>query len=385
MILDFRKNGLFTFFLLFFFSSMYLRGYHVRVLLYEQHCSDLKPVVLSAHNGIFIVDPDKHQKSKKSYQKLVITYQGKKLFVNGKECPLLKFFCQSVRGSIVFRDNEYAGRFSVEIYQKKIYVINIIDLEDYIYAVLKTESWPGWPLEINKVQAIVSRTYALAKILEAQKTGLPYHIKNTNAHQTYEGLHTSYNLQQAVDATQNIFIAHKKKPIVAMFDSCCGGIIPHRMKGFNFRHAPYLARNYACTFCSNAKVFNWSVYYSDSELTEISRALGKPCKKIVKAYIDGCDGAGLVRRFIIKSDKGNVALIGNNVYAQLKKIKSNLFNVTQDRNGYLFRGKGYGHHVGLCQWGARELVSRGWLVEQIIDFYYPKTTLMKLKSNSILS
>ena len=44
----------------------------------------------------------------------------------------------------------------------------------------------------------------------------------------------------------------------------------------------------------------------------------------------------------------------------------------------MFKGTGYGHHIGLCQWGARELVSQGWDYKKILHFYYPDTTFMKL-------
>ncbi len=43
-----------------------------------------------------------------------------------------------------------------------------------------------------------------------------------------------------------------------------------------------------------------------------------------------------------------------------------------------FKGTGYGHHMGLCQWGARELVNQGWNYKKILHFYYPGTTFMKL-------
>ena len=82
------------------------------------------------------------------------------------------------------------------------------------------------PLEVNKAFAIASRSYALVKYLEGAKSKKPYHIKNTNVHQTYNGFHTNPVLIQAVKETSGVILTYDKKPILAMFDCCCGDVIP---------------------------------------------------------------------------------------------------------------------------------------------------------------
>ena len=58
-----------------------------------------------------------------------------------------------------------------------VILLIFLDLESYVFSVLKTESWPGWPLEINKVMAVVCRTYVLHHILTPRTTKSLYHVK----------------------------------------------------------------------------------------------------------------------------------------------------------------------------------------------------------------
>ena len=82
----------------------------------------------------------------------------------------------------------------------------------------------------------------IAKFLETKNKKKFYHVKNTNKHQTYQGVLNCPILQKAVDETKGIILTYNKKPILAMFDICCGGVIPANMKHVNFKHAPYLAK-----------------------------------------------------------------------------------------------------------------------------------------------
>ncbi|MGL4368726.1 MAG: SpoIID/LytB domain-containing protein, partial [Spirochaetota bacterium] len=59
------------------------------------------------------------------------------------------------------------------------------------------------------------------------------------------------------------------------------------------------------------------------------------------------------------------------------KIKSNLFTVAQTPQGYLFSGKGLGHGIGMCQYGAAALAKKGWKYEQILLFYYPGSSIQR--------
>jgi stage II sporulation protein D len=260
-------------------------------------------------------------------------------------------------------------------------IINRVELEDYIYSVLFTESWPGWPLEVNKAFAIASRSYVIAKFLEnKEKTKKHYHVKNTNKHQTYQGTHKSTNLRNAVDETIGIVLGYNKKPILAMFDACCGGIVPANIKGVNFKHAPYLERKEKCIFCEPCKLYSWQVEYSVEEFEQLLKKHLPNLKNIQTINLIK-DKAGTVQRINIKDKKGKLHnLTGKKFYSLFDKVKSFSFSIIKNAKKVLIKGSGYGHHLGICQWGAKEMVNRGWDFKNILNFYYPGTSFMKLKN-----
>jgi stage II sporulation protein D len=269
------------------------------------------------------------------------------------------------------------------ITKKKLLLINSIDLEEYVGAVLRSETWPGWPLEVNKVFAIVSRSYAMSLIIKARKKNQPYDIKNTNQHQTYKGsyFHKRNNkvLKRAVDETRGMFLSYEGQPILAMFDSCCGGVIPARIDGMiDFNKAPYLERNYACTYCKNCSLFNWRLEYKVNQLSQLLDSELLSMKEIRHIKIGKRDAAGLVKTIIIKCGRKKIVLTGNKFYSLIKDIKSFSFSIAHHLNIVSIEGVGYGHHYGLCQWGARQMVREYWNYRSILQFYYPKTKFMRL-------
>lgn len=282
-------------------------------------------------------------------------------------------------GHLKFNDKEFQGLFFLINENNKLLLINRVELEDYIYAVLFTESWPGWPLEVNKAFAIASRSYVIAKFLEnKEKTKKYYHVHNTNKHQTYYGIHKIIKLRKAVEETKSIVLGYNKKPILAMFDSCCGGIIPADMMGVNFCEVPYLKRKEQCLFCKSCKIFSWNVEYTEEEFLKV---LKKELPKLndIKTISIIKDKALVAHKIIIKDKKNKVFnLTGKKFYSLFDKIKSFSFSIDKKKNKILITGKGYGHHLGICQWGAREMINQGWDYKSILAFYYPYTNFMKL-------
>ncbi len=285
---------------------------------------------------------------------------------------------KSVAGFGEYNGTVYDGDFCITSHKNKFLCINCVCLEDYICAVLRTESWPGWPLEVNKAFAIACRSYVVFKLLEAQRSGRPFHVKNTNAHQTYHGKHDISLLKVAVEQTKSIILGFDGKPILAMFDSCCGGIIPAHINDFDFAKAPYLARKYACTYCKQCSLYSWQVSYEHSLFEDQLQHYRHDIALLKDIQITKKDKAGLAVEIKLKGTKNSVTLSGKKLYSLLKEIKSFHFDVQKKAGKIIFIGRGFGHHIGLCQWGARQMVSDGWDYKSILRFYYPGTYFMHL-------
>jgi stage II sporulation protein D len=293
------------------------------------------------------------------------------LFVNGKKYRQHKLSIASKDGHMRFADKQYDGIISLVLHKNELLIINEVPLEEYICSVLRTESWPGWPLEVNKLFAITSRTYVISMIDEAKKTGRLYDVHNCNRHQTYQGVHDKKILKDAVKQTEGIIMTYNQKPIIAMFDSCCGGIVPADMQGVNFVDAPYLARTTACTYCTHCKIYSWQASFSYDELTDKLKQYLPKKAQVSHIVITKRDKAGLAQELLIQCGKKKTYIDGKQLYSAFKEIKSFCYTITKDKKGITFNGRGYGHHIGLCQWGAREMVRCGWDYRSILKFYYP--------------
>jgi len=351
---------------------------HVRVLLTEQPIGEVDFRFFSDHG--FIVGQSKKdpKKIKLAKSELKITMKGREFYVNGKRFAGDKIIIAPQDGHIEFNGNSYQGIFNLLIEKKKVLLVNSIDIEDYIFAVVRSESWPNWPLEVNKVLAIACRSYVIAMCMRAKKTNLSYHIKNTNIHQKYDGFHTCPIIRRAIDETRGVFLAYNEVPIIAMFDSCCGGVIPAHVDHMNFADAPYLARDYACTHCKRCKIYSWETSIAKAEFEKMLHSKKKKVGKIRSVKISRKDKAGLVREVSVRDAKTTFKLTGKEMYSMIKGVKSYCFTVTKNYDTINIAGRGYGHHVGLCQWGAREMVRDGWDYKKILEFYYPGTMFMKL-------
>jgi stage II sporulation protein D len=120
-------------------------------------------------------------------------------------------------------------------------------------------------------------------------------------------------------------------------------------------------------------LYEWRAEYSIADLSAI---IGAPfslshlikCIKVAKK-----DDAGLVRQVSIKGARHTKNVTGKNMYSLLKKVKSYCFSIEKKDNIVILKGRGFGHHVGLCQWGAREMVRVGKGYKDILMFYYPGT------------
>jgi|SRR5579859_647904 len=353
----------------------------VRVLLEEKECANKPLWEINSEDKMLVIDLENPSRKLIS-QQLHVNAEEDINILEADKVMLDKLHMIRIiprDGYVCINGIWYQGSLNICLEDKRVLLINSLDLEDYIFSVIKSEGWPGWPVEVNKVFAIASRSYVIAKVLEAQQQGKKYHIKNTNAHQRYNGYHDTMEIRTAVNETRDIFLAFDGQPILAMFDICCGGVIPAKKKGVNFNHAPYLARTYACTYCKPFKVFNWSATYPLEEIEQLFKPHVPELKNLKEIKVTKKDDAGLVTEVLLKASSGYHYVRGKKVYSTLKKVRSLCFSVERKKSKSIeLKGRGFGHHMGLCQWGTRRMVQEGWPADRILKFFYPGTTFMRL-------
>ena len=375
------KKKLLFFFL---FSISTTSAFNVRVLLNEKNSNDLSWSIKS--NAGFILSDYENPEFQEIIESSLLIIKAKKnmLHVNNRRLARNCIKIVPREGKLEFEDNSYSGSLVLIKINDVVYLVNHVELEEYVFSVTRWESWPGWPLEVNKAFAIACRSYVTAKIFAARSNekNVPlFDIKCTNIHQTYRGSHEFDVIRQAIEETRGIVMTYDKKPILAMYDCCCGGIIPSKIKGMNFEQAPYLARDYACIYCKECKLFNWKITYDIHTFEKLlEKELGK--KIVIKEIkVSKKDEAGLTQETEIKTPQAWLTITGKKIYSLCKEVKSFCFSIIKNKNTIQVSGRGYGHHLGICQWGARTMVKqKACTYKDVLYYYYPRISFMKIES-----
>ncbi|HBL98579.1 TPA: hypothetical protein DDZ86_02960 [Candidatus Dependentiae bacterium] len=361
--------------------------FDVRVLLAKAERSDVFEWTLKSPNGFFLRDPDDGTIQEIKGTKITVSFKQGRITINRRRLVKNGVELVAKSGETAFMGNRYAGFFALDYASREglVHLVNHVDIEDYLYSVLRWESWPGWPLEVNKALTIACRTFLVKKILDSRREKedgsfvRSYDIRATNMDQTYKGIHEFVALRKALEETRGIVMTFGGKPIEAMYDTCCGGVVPADLEGVDFVKAPYLKRDYACTYCKNCSLYTWKVIYRTSDFKELIRAGIEDAVPVRDIRILRRDKAHVVREVQVKTNSAWIALSGQKIYSLLKDIKSLCFSLKRDGNKIIATGHGCGHHLGLCQWGAREMVRQGWNYKEVLEFFYPGISFTSIK------
>jgi stage II sporulation protein D len=276
----------------------------------------------------------------------------------------------STSGKVFLNGRSYSGTLNILRDEKGMYVVKILPFDQYIEGVVASESGKDWELEALKAQAIVSRTYAT--FYKSLNAGKDYHLTSTVNDQLYKGNNTDPLVTLAVKATGNEILTHKHNPIKAFFHATCEGKteLPEEIWDESY---PYL-RSVDCR-SNNAPYENWQRKFT---LGLIEKALGVEGLKDI--IIDSYTSTGRVKTIRLSNTSGNssgITVKATEFRSTLgyKEIPSTLFTVAREGDNIIFQGKGYGHGVGLSQWGALEMAKQGQSYSNILSHYYPGTIL----------
>ncbi len=366
----------------------------IRVLLEEKKDAKREQWLVESAHGCTISSIGTERKSILTNKQIHITFTNGCFTVNGKKqsCKTLFIKSASPGGLLTYKGNRYKGALALIMLGSTLYLVNHIDLEDYVVCVLPSESWPGWPEEFNRAFCIVVRTYALAKILEERhirakrNSHLPYDIRCTNVHQTYHGYKECAQMElykKVAQDTKGIVLTYQEKPgshkvILAMFDCSCGGAIPSKIEGVDFYKAPYLARSYPCNYCKDYKLTNWTKTHTLKDLCHMVKKEYPKLQAIRDITITKKDRAGMVTEMKVRGNS-LLTLAGKKITAIIKGLKSRRFTIEKKGATVTFKGVGYGHCLGLCQWGARKMVELNWPYKKILEFFFKDIHFMKIK------
>lgn len=339
-----------------------------------------------------------------------------------------------------YKDIRYYGDFCyVRAGTETLSVVNYVNIEDYIKGVIPYEMSPSWPIEALKALAVCARTYAMYYLNKHGSLG--YDVCNTTECQVYYGTNSANDTtDRAVDETRGMYLTYDGKLCETFYYSSNGGASESSENVWN-EARPYLrgvVDPYEAAVVNKISNYNWTVTYSGSELAEKLRAKGYNCSTIVKFEILEFTPTENVKRIrftdstgkTITLSKENCRLVlglrsqrytingttaqSNNIYVNssanfLTSLFSSLFGIgsggisslvgdevyaisgsgdvekveastTSSTSGdrFVITGSGWGHNVGMSQWGAYSMAANyGKTFDEILTFYYTNTVISR--------
>ena len=335
-----------------------------------------------------------------------IGVRGGKIAVNGKAIDsVITLKPANSDAPFLFEGKGYRGGLTLRANNGTMMVINSVPLEDYLYGVVPQEVVPSWPAAALEAQAVAARTYALHTMEENK--GKLYDVSTSTDHQVYNGVSgETQATTTAVNKTKGMVMLYNQRPINALFHSDGGGYTEDSVNVWG-SDVPYLKG--VKDFSTGTSTSNWTVTTSrqalESKLNAASKGVGK--LKSIQLTPLGKPGqqtsdrgvSGRIKSATFIGTSGKTTIDGDSLRSILG-LKSTLFdfyvnynpakgtgkayhNFTGNNDTVYIKGHGWGHGLGMSQWGAAEMAKRATpgdanYYQTILRHYYSGITLKKM-------
>jgi len=247
-------------------------------------------------------------------------------------------------------------------------------IEEYITGVVAGEMKTDWPVEALAAQAIIARTFTM----EAMETkgGVP--DRGTQAStdikefQAYSAKDVNDNVRKAVQMTRGMVIVYQGKPIKAWFHASAGGITATAKEGLNYKEAepPYIQSVQSPDDLAPGDIQNWTIIFPKESVMAAMAKMGKKVNDISSLEIAQKGPSGRATMLVVNKNT-EISAPELRVALDSTKLKSMLLDKIQvNEDSVTFAGKGYGHGVGMSQWGANRMAKNGKKPEDIITHYF---------------
>lgn len=271
----------------------------------------------------------------------------------------------------------YRGEIDIINTGKRLDAVNRVDIEDYLKGVVPKEMNSLWPFEALKAQAIASRSFAVHEAL--RRGNKDYDLTADTFSQVYGGMSAEKRRAgKAVEATSGKVLGYEGKVLPAYFHSCCGGHTEDASVIWGKASPPL--KGVKCPWCRLSPYFRWQIKISTRSMLNMLKAKGYSINRIDDIRPGPRDRSGRLEQVSIKSGNKWIDMNTEDFRAAPGRsaIKSANFRVKKYPTFYLFSGYGWGHGVGMCQWGAFGLAFRWKSAEWILERYYPGARVVEL-------
>lgn len=292
------------------------------------------------------------------------------------------------RSTVLAGQSWYRGHLILTAGNGGFSIVNEVPLEAYLYSVVPSEMPASWPLEALKSQAVAARTYALVHLGGYRQRG--YDVTADTSSQVYQGVKAeNTNSSRAVSETNGLILTYNGQPIQAYFHSCSGG----RTENGADLWAPLPYLQPVDDVDQASPRYTWHEEQSQAVVTaRLKSQLNVQVGKILALQPQSYTSGGRVKTLRVLGTSGEQTVAGEKLRMALG-LNSTFFNVgsvgsdgkllkqinrDQPPVSFEFAGRGWGHGMGLSQWGARQLALDGYPYQSILTHYYRGVRLERL-------
>jgi stage II sporulation protein D len=271
---------------------------------------------------------------------------------------------------------QLVGRIRVTARKGQLLAVAVVPLEEYVTAVVSREAPPSFHPEALSALAVAVRTYAL---LAMEKPREPTHdVVSGVEDQVFDGMDNVAGVfRQAARSTMGEVLSYRGALARSVYHSTCGGKTEYAKDAWG-SDVPYL-RSIPCDDCMNSPMRRWDYRMNAKEGRRVALLLGVRADRDLTLEVTGRSSTGRASRVRISSGRvtREVSAAAFRREAGYSRVRSLKMEIVPVGNGWVFTGQGYGHGVGMCQWGADGMAKNGKTYRQILARYYPDTALAR--------
>ncbi len=281
------------------------------------------------------------------------------------------------KGFVKLNKSKYCGKLIlVPKDDDKFSILEEIGIEEYLPGVIEGEMPIKWKDDALQAQVIAARTYAIYQ--RKIKSNALYHINKQDL--AYKGSYMNQTkTKKIVNKSRGTVMVYDWKLFPGYFHSTCGGHTEDINLVFNLKSIPPLS-GVDCGHCNNSKYYHWKKKLGKNEIENKLNVTKSKVKKIRNITTEEIGPGGHCSTIKIEHAGGTKRVNANDfrLLVGSNNLRSTSFKIKNNGSSFIFEGSGWGHGVGLCQYGTQDMAKSGFKWFDILRHYYPKIDLVKI-------
>jgi len=283
------------------------------------------------------------------------------------------------RGPLRVGARDYVGALEIWRQGEGLLLINDVAMEEYVAGTVRGEASERWPAEALRALAVVARTYAVFQ--QNRSAGRVFHLVSGNQDQNFVGLALEGSpAREAARTTAGQVLTWQGRVFPTFYHSDSGGFTEAPQSVFSGDGVPPL-EGVRDEFSMESPNYTWTVTIPLAVIGDRLRRGGIDVGQVTRLTVLERSPSFRVARMTVEHSRGTATLRGADFRRLIgyDALKSTLFVPVAHNGAVRFEGRGWGHGVGLSQFGAKGMADRGYTYPQILDHYYPGTSLTTVR------